>query len=100
MTTTRPDVFPIASVDATTADFPGRYAGGSHSSLCKPQVTHTQSSLSPMPSRRSGRPGTGTVGCAGGAVTVFCDNDDLSGEFRGNVPMLVKRQELVSSKAR
>jgi hypothetical protein len=50
-TTTRPDGHPMATVDAITADRLGRYAGGSHNTLCDSQVTHTESSLSPT-SRR------------------------------------------------
>jgi len=79
MRMTRPDEFPIASVDAITADTPGRYAGGSHSTLCKPQVTHTPS-LNPMPFRSSrGRPDTSAASAAGSVLDVLCDDGAVSG---------------------
>ena len=71
MTTTRPDAHPIANVDAITADRCGRYAGGSHSTLCDSQVTHAPSSLSPIPSRLTGC-GRNWIEPAAGA-NVSCD---------------------------
>lgn len=46
---TLPDLHPMATVDASTADGPGRYAGGSHSILSEFQVIHVESLSSPAP---------------------------------------------------
>lgn len=43
---------PMASVDPITAMPNGRYAGGSHIILSSSHITHSESSLRPMPRRR------------------------------------------------
>ncbi|EJT68618.1 hypothetical protein GGTG_13808 [Gaeumannomyces tritici R3-111a-1] len=56
MRTTRPDWVPIASIDRITADSPGRYAGGSHSILCKPQAMRSWEALVEQDRDPNGRP--------------------------------------------
>jgi hypothetical protein len=105
MVTTRPDAQPMATVDPSTADVPGRYVGGNHSILCEPQVIHAPSSPSPTPLRSTGDETESSIGVVGSTdvidVAVVCtdeDDEDEDGKLCSlKVPMSVQREEPATS---